>query len=350
VTKLTVTITTDFKKVSSSSLIALNASALYPNVFFEAWIFEYVIKRFYEHLELIFLEVKNQSQELVGFFPFVKSKNLFFTTLELPSNIYSFLGNPLIKKGEEALVFNSIYQALDNEFKFWCIKFTDVDERILELATGYSKTKRINSFERKIYDLTNHDKDSIIKDVTDKLNAKSLRKKYQSLKQQGFIYQEDSRESRITDFLNLEDTSWKGEQKTSILSNKSDVVFFQQAITAGIKEKRVIFHILADATDIAAISISFKTHKTLFRFKTAYNNCFAKESPGLILEYLIIKTTFSNDFEVIDSCGSPESELSKRCYNESKSLSSGFLVPQNNLLSNLPEVFFKALMRFKKSR
>lgn len=104
-------------------------------------------------------------------------------------------------------------------------------------------------------------------------------------------------------FLELEDHSWKGRNKSSILKWEHLLNIYQWLIYLDnpIIHLRLFFMTLND--QLISASLCFKTVDELYVFKIAFAEEFSSYSPGLLLRLFEIRTAFEEGLKVSDFSG-----------------------------------------------
>ena len=90
-------------------------------------------------------------------------------------------------------------------------------------------------------------------------------------------------EAALKDFLVLEASGWKGSAGTAIVSNPAVKSFVQGAVTALAAQGQArVDRLLFNGTAIAA-TLTLESGDTAWCWKIAYNEGFARSSPGVQL-------------------------------------------------------------------
>lgn len=113
----------------------------------------------------------------------------------------------------------------------------------------------------------------------------------------------------LQEFLRLEDSGWKGDQHTSLLSSRSEAQFLEVMGRQMFQSGRLMLTQLKVGERVAATAVNFLNGNTLFAFKIAWNPEFAKGSPGMLHEYELMHLVREQfpDVTCIDSCARPDS-------------------------------------------
>jgi hypothetical protein len=106
-------------------------------------------------------------------------------------------------------------------------------------------------------------------------------------------------------FLTMEDASWKGDNGTALLSSKDDAAFTRRWLANLAAQGSASVALLRiDGKPIAA-QVLLYSGRTAYTWKTAFDETYAKYSPGALLVDKITEHLFAADIEAIESC-SPE--------------------------------------------
>lgn len=132
-------------------------------------------------------------------------------------------------------------------------------------------------------------------------------------------------EGVVLEFLELERTGWKGQAGTAIASRPAEARFFFDACRAAAATGNLSpLTLRLDNKPIASI-INFKgsaAHDAgLFSFKIAYDENYARFSPGVLLELeLTARALASNDIAWVDSCANPDHPMIDHLWRERRAM------------------------------
>jgi len=126
----------------------------------------------------------------------------------------------------------------------------------------------------------------------------------------------------IDDFLRIEASSWKGEAGTAFASSASDAAYLRQIATAFRNEGRLqVLELSADGGEPLAICCNLIAGKTIFWFKTAFDERYRRFSPGVELTYACREDFYKRgDLDLLDSCAAPDSALINRALPDRREL------------------------------
>lgn len=104
-------------------------------------------------------------------------------------------------------------------------------------------------------------------------------------------------------FLEIEASGWKGRRGTAGMNCPTRLSFFRQAITALARDGKARIDLLRVGDRVIATSIALRSGNTLFGWKMAYDEGYAKYSPGAQLVLDLTKDVLADDdIARIDSC------------------------------------------------
>lgn len=107
----------------------------------------------------------------------------------------------------------------------------------------------------------------------------------------------------IAAFLQLENTGWKAEHETSLLSTDANRKFFERASRAFSDQGELLLtELQLDGVPIAS-SCNFRAGRELFAFKVGFNPLFSRFSPGIVNELKLLEhlATGASELVGIDS-------------------------------------------------
>lgn len=132
-------------------------------------------------------------------------------------------------------------------------------------------------------------------------------------------------EKTISDFLRLENLGWKGETRTSLLSDRKQALFFEDMITRMSRRGKVFFtEIRLDGETIASTS-NLRSGRHGFAFKLGWDPAFAQQSIGILNELELIRSMPDTlaTLDHIDSGAMPGSFM-ESLWPETEILKTGF--------------------------
>jgi CelD/BcsL family acetyltransferase involved in cellulose biosynthesis len=103
-------------------------------------------------------------------------------------------------------------------------------------------------------------------------------------------------------FLHLESSGWKGRAETALSDDPATKLFFEQAIAAAFATDRLeMIRLTLDGKPIAML-VNFITPPGSFSFKIAFDENYARYSPGVLIQLENLKILDRKDVDWMDSC------------------------------------------------
>lgn len=204
-----------------------------------------------------------------------------------------------------------------------------VNEAVREIADTAIATTR--TFERAILN-SDLDADSYLTASISKKKRKEYGRLKRRLAEEGDVTFETPDmsdpacvEGVVLEFLELERTGWKGQAGTAIATRPAEARFFIDACRAAAEAGSLApLTLRVDNKPIASI-INFKGQGAegagLFSFKIAYDESYARFSPGVLLELeLTARALTSKDVAWVDSCANPDHPMIDHLWRERRAM------------------------------
>lgn len=303
-----------------------------PNPFHESW----MLRPALAHLDapkLMLVCVRDESATLTGLFPMQltpRYRGLPLRTLRSWEHDYLFLGSPLIAAGDPASTWGAVLDWIESR---------DSPASILELVgirddgpvgtalrTEIARRPHLGVYaqrrERAMFDPI-HFKATGISGK----HHKELRRQERRLGELGAItYRSLSAESDaigwIERFLALESSGWKGQLGTALNAHAASRAFFKDTCMAAHERGQLQMFEMVVAEQPIAMKCNFTSHDGVFMFKIAYDETYAKYSPGLLLELFGMQQLLLSDRRIAwaDSCAKTEHFMAERLWPERRRL------------------------------
>jgi hypothetical protein len=275
---------------------------------------------------LIFADEASKEQGLIGLFPLVyckKYKGLPIPHLSIWQTQQCFLATPLVHKDyiETCLkyLFQWLEQTSQSGYFLFFREFLD-DSLFIQHLECFLKTKKyiIDEVERykRAFLQSNLTKDQYLKQGISSKRRKNWRNRANALAKLGkvnlsILDKYNTRENVkqwIQDFLQLEQSGWKGKEGTALACDEKEKNYFIEITkNAALQRKLLMYKLTLDNKTIAMQS-NFIAHDGAFAFKVAYDESYSKYSPGMLLELENLDYILSNsNIKWMDSCAMPNS-------------------------------------------
>lgn len=122
-------------------------------------------------------------------------------------------------------------------------------------------------------------------------------------------------ESGTAEFLRMEAAGWKGRDGGAMAGSPSDAELFREVCRAFAADSRLQLWVWGTAGRPAAAQCNLMAGSTVFHFKIAYDEDYARYSPGLQLELAMVETFHADArLTMIDSCTAPGTRVSEQLY------------------------------------
>ncbi len=117
-------------------------------------------------------------------------------------------------------------------------------------------------------------------------------------------------------FLDLEARGWKGNRGTAVMNSQARLAFFRAAVAGLARDGKARLDILRVGDDVIATSVALRSGDTLFGWKMAYDETYAKFSPGAQLMLDLTKDVLADDsLARVDSCAAADHPLINHLWN-----------------------------------
>jgi CelD/BcsL family acetyltransferase involved in cellulose biosynthesis len=128
-------------------------------------------------------------------------------------------------------------------------------------------------------------------------------------------------EQWIADFLELEARGWKGRNASALGSSDPGRLFFKRATHAAARRGRLMLLGLRLAGRWVAMKCNFVSGEGAFAFKIAYDEDYARFSPGTLLELENIRRFHARpELRWMDSCADPDHFMANRLWMDRRRL------------------------------
>ncbi len=260
--------------------------------------------------------VIQQGDEWIGagaFFQGKFSHGLFrLKALQLYANGHSYRSNFLCRKDKEHEVKKHLVQFLQHELEFSDLLFLrDVPQTSILSTTCLSKeiASRVGSIEpmSSPYIVINDSWEEYWNQIKGHFRA-NLRRRLKKLKQLGKlefrVFSSEKDLYRILHLgLKLEAKGWKGKSGTAILSKSATRQFYGEiAKWAGAKKWLRLFGLFLN-DQLIGFDFAIEYNQRLFLLKTAYDENYARYSPGQILRLFALQWAFEAQLKEYEFLG-----------------------------------------------
>ncbi|NLF24671.1 MAG: GNAT family N-acetyltransferase [Deltaproteobacteria bacterium] len=315
----------------------LARASLEGNVFYEPWMFIPALRFLSEgvaiNAALVWSEPKSPDSEpvLIGFFPFVQSygyRRVPIHYLSLWRYPQCFLCTPLVRAGFETECFKGFFKWVDSaDFSTWLVQINFVrgDGPFYAALQSYLK-KHLRpidqvSFERAML-CSELDGDTYIRTALSGKSRREFERQGRRLAQLGkletvFLQAGDNIDYWIDTLLRLESSGWKGRAGTALALKENERSYFTEVARAAFEREQLLMEMLLLEGKPIAVRCTFLADSCAYGMKIAFDEDYAKYSPGVQLEFEVLRRTLKNrTIKWMDSCAEPEHPLFNRIWME----------------------------------
>jgi CelD/BcsL family acetyltransferase involved in cellulose biosynthesis len=238
----------------------------------------------------------------------------------------AFCGTPLIRRGAEEAFWRAALETLDrragSEF-FLHLRQLQSDDRVtLALHRVLAETGRAATVvgrEQRALLASDLGANAYFEAAMSAKKRKELRRQAKRLGELGALRFErlvgtESLERWTDDFLALEHAGWKGEEGSSLACHPPVARYFRAALQGGASaDKLERLALTLDGTPIAMLA-TFLTAPGAFSFKTAFDERYARFSPGVLLQQENLALLDRREIRWCDSCAAADHPMIERIW------------------------------------
>jgi hypothetical protein len=319
----------------------LAANAIEPNAFYEPWMLMPAVQAFGAGRRLQFALVlahepdrHDGSPLLCGIFPLEQqdyyqglSRKLPFKTLRLWKHKYCYLCTPLVREGYGRQVIAAFFDWLDagsHDCSLMEFRFIAGDGLfnclLMDYFERHTKLHYISMYFLRAMFRPTIDADTYICDALSAKHRKTIRRQERQLSEIGRLEYDaltpnDDVAVWIEEFLRLEAGGWKGRESSAIASNEPDQSYFKSIAKEAFRRGRLSMLALRLDGRPIAYKCDFPAGRGLFTFRIAFDENYARNSPGMLLEIENVRRLHAqSQIEWADSCNDSFSSMFNRLW------------------------------------
>ncbi|WP_298016790.1 GNAT family N-acetyltransferase [uncultured Parasphingopyxis sp.] len=302
-----------------------------PNAFAERWFLEPSLAHLAVTEDVRLAVVTSPDGLLVGLMPLTVKPNYGRIPIRNVQNwqhANAFLGTPLIRAGLEAAFWHALFSALDEcGWATGLAHFNGLVEGgpVLEgLRAAGRRCDIVKRYERALLrsDLT---PENYWAEAVRGKKRKELRRQANRLSELGSLEfrtlaRDEDCAGWVSDFLELEARGWKGDAASALGCDDALTAFFTDICTGAHREGKLDFHRLdLDGKPIAML-VNFFAAPGGFSFKIAFDEDYARYSPGVLIEQYNLRVLERDDIDWMDSCASEDHPMINSLWHERRSI------------------------------
>jgi hypothetical protein len=319
----------------------LAAHAIEPNAFYEPWMMIPAIRAFGAGRNLRFalvlaneLERHDGAPLLCGIFPLEQqnhyqglSRKLPFKTLRLWKHKYCYLCTPLVREGYGQQVIAAFFNWLDagsHDCSLMEFRFIAGDGLfngfLMDYFERHTKLHYISMYFLRAMFRPTIDADTYLCAALSAKHRKMVKRQERQLSEIGrleydALTPDDDVAVWIEEFLQLEASGWKGRESSAIASNEPDQSYFKWIAKEAYRRGRLSMLALRLDGRPIAYKCDFRAGRGLFTFRIAFDENYARNSPGMLLEIENVRRLHArSQIEWVDSCNDSSSSMFNRLW------------------------------------
>lgn len=304
-----------------------------PNSFAEAWFVEPGLRGF-EDAEARLVQLWHGSR-LIGLLPLTIAARYGRVPVRHVQNwkhANSFLGVPLIRRGYETRFWAEVLATLDRAG--WARGFLHLDG-LVEGGAAHAGLLAAAAASGRPCDIVYRDVRALLAsplspeayyaDTVRKKKRKELGRLQRRLADLGAVTMATLTEAAdlaawSDAFLALEHEGWKGRAGSSLASATETAGFFRDALAGAFAAGRLEFRRMdLDGKPIAML-VNFLCPPGSFSFKTAFDEAYAKYSPGVLIQLDNLQLMQRPDIDWMDSCAAQDHPMIDSLWSERRAV------------------------------
>lgn len=341
------------------------ASAVEPNPFYEAWALEPAFEHLAQGASPALVGVWGDStrSNLIGVFPV--SRRWRYHHMPVPHrglwhHLHCFLSTPLIRVGHEGAAWRGFLE--------WSIRrapLIDLDGVAADgpvfrgLLAVLGETGRQYEFRSVHYRpllAPAVSAEAYLELALRRRRRRQFERKWEMLAQSGKVSFESAEDEAqlevwLGDFIELESRGWKGKGQTAIRERRNEQAFYHALIRRGARRGKIRAYRLTAGGKSVAMRFDLLTNKAGFALKIAYDENYARTSPGALLEIEILRRFLERrDLEFVDSCTVPSPDSIHGYFWQERRAIGSLVVAAPTLTGGSLITFGRAIRSFKGGR
>lgn len=317
----------------------LTNRALEPNIFFAARFLAPAMPRLEDRVIRLMLmrdetETRSRMRMLLPYSIEKPGFSVGASIIRAWANPFGPLGTPLLDHEDAAETLDNMLEALAQPGLglpgILVLPDMRLDGPVAGLLRAVAMARNLSvvvtdQAQRPFLDSTLDADDYLAKSVSSH-HRRDMRRQWRRLSEHGelsYMVARQPEEIRyhLEEFLTLEDTGWKGRRKSSMVSDRYRAAFAREAINSLAETDSVRIHSLALNGEAIASMIVFVSSGEAWTWKTAYNEDWARYSPGKLLVDRLTEWHLDDlNIRRTDSCAVPDHPIMSRMWSERETM------------------------------
>jgi CelD/BcsL family acetyltransferase involved in cellulose biosynthesis len=312
---------------------ALAARASEPNAFSEWWFVVASVRHLADDSVRI-AEVRDGGL-LIGLLPLVVERHYGRVPVAFVQNWrhhHQFLGAPLVRQGREQAFWQTLLLALDDAR--WAPGFLHLrdlpegcplHQALIAAATATGRAAPIVYREARAFLQTPLTPAEYFSQTVRKKKRKELGRLRNRLAELGALTTRvfgpsDDLGAWCDNYLKLEQSGWKGREGSALACRPATEHFFRDALAGANQSGRLqLLALELDGRPIAML-VNFLASPGSFSFKTAFDEEYARFSPGVLIQIENLAILERPEIEWMDSCAAEQHPMIDRLWAERRAL------------------------------
>jgi hypothetical protein len=314
---------------------ALAQNAIEPNLFYEPWMLLLGARAFVDERDRFEAVLVHHEDVLVGLFPLLRRRLHPLVPLErvrLFDHLFSCLCIPLVHQAHGPLVIDAFLDWLGGpegaqlgelsriggEGAFYALLVDAFNRR-------GTVVQSISQYTRALIRRTD-DVEEYLRVVLSSKTRGKIRRYEKQLADGGpveitALAPDGDFDAHIEEFLQLEASGWKGQEKSAMNASETQRAFFVAAMREAHRRGRLELLAYRIAGRAVAVKCNLWDTPGSYTYKTAFDEQYAKQSPGLLLEIESVRRLHSRRaLAYMDSAGSAKNPMYDRLWTSRRSM------------------------------
>lgn len=326
------------------------------NPFYESWMLVHAAEHLATGRDVRFVLVRNAAGLLCGVFPFlIDARMRHVVVLRLWRHSYCFLCTPLLDARHVDECADLLGRWLQSraaparivEFHSYADDGVFAQQFLPRLTRHRRWVRDARQSERAIFN--RHSDDRLGMSGRHQKETRRLERRLGDFGEVSYqaLSSGDDCEPWLAHFMRLEALGWKGRENTAIASNGPDEAYFVAIGEEAHRRGRLQVFALKVGDKPIAMKINFLAAPGSYAFKIAYDEGFAKFSPGILLEiFNRQRIVESADIDWMDSCAEPGHAMIERLWTGRRPLGSQRISGQGLL----PRAIVRGIPHLRRAR
>jgi CelD/BcsL family acetyltransferase involved in cellulose biosynthesis len=313
---------------------ALAEWASEPNPFHESW-FLLPALRAHDPAGTVSLVCLEAGGQLAGLMPVRRDARYYGHPIPHWSNWLhgnAFAGAPLVAKGFERAFWRELFTWADREPRGALFLHlsqlpagTRLSDALAHVLDEQGRASAVVMREERALLRSNLDPEAYLEASLSGKKRKELRRQHRRLAEEGELTVErtatgDGLGGWIREFLALEQGGWKGEQGSALGCDPATARLFAEALAGAAGRGRLErLAIRLDGKPLAMLA-TFLTPPGAFSFKTAFDEAFARFSPGVLLQCEALEMLNRPEIAWTDSCAAADHPMIDHFWRERRTV------------------------------